>query len=465
MLKKNAIYLLMKIVGKENVLTDSESLVCYSYDAVNRKFLPDAVVFPGTAQEIAEILRLANRMQFAVIPRGAGSGFTGGALAILSGVVLVTTRLNRIVEIDADNLTAIVEPGVLCGDFQNEVKKRGLFYPPDPSSLAFSSLGGNAAENAGGPHGLKYGVTRDYVTGLEVVLPTGEIITTGVRTMKGVVGYDITRLIVGSEGTLGIITKIYVRLIPKPEATRTLIAAFSSIEACSHTVSDIIRSGIIPAKLELIDQASIRCVSTYRPLNLPAGTEAVLLIELDGDPLTMKKQTDRIEELCRNREAFYIKQAQTDQEAETLWQIRQAISPALMQLKLTKINEDIVVPRSRIPDLFHRLEQIKKKFQLPVISFGHAGDGNLHVNVMYDKSRKGEPEKAERVVKELFQTVIELGGTISGEHGIGITKAAYLGMELTDTEIALMKRIKRAFDPNDILNPGKIFYGNPAEEY
>ena len=354
---------------------------------------------------------------------------------------------------------------MLCGDFQNEVKKRGLFYPPDPSSLAFSSLGGNAAENAGGPHGLKYGVTRDYVTGLEVVLPTGEIITTGVRTMKGVVGYDITRLIVGSEGTLGIITKIYVRLIPKPEATRTLIAAFSSIEACSHTVSDIIRSGIIPAKLELIDQASIRCVSTYRPLNLPAGTEAVLLIELDGDPLTMKKQTDRIEELCRNREAFYIKQAQTDQEAETLWQIRQAISPALMQLKLTKINEDIVVPRSRIPDLFHRLEQIKKKFQLPVISFGHAGDGNLHVNVMYDKSRKGEPEKAERVVKELFQTVIELGGTISGEHGIGITKAAYLGMELTDTEIALMKRIKRAFDPNDILNPGKIFYGNPAEEY
>lgn len=462
MLKTKVIHHLSNIVGSENILTSAEDLVCYSYDAVNRKFLPDAVVFPADAGEVSEILKLANQKQFPVIPRGAGSGFTGGALAIRGGVVVVTSRMNRILEIDPDNLIAVVEPGVLCGDFQKAVEQHGLFYPPDPASLAFSTLGGNVAECAGGPHALKYGVTRDYVTGLEVVLPTGEIITTGVQTVKGVVGYDLTRLIIGSEGTLAVITKIFIRLLPKPEATLTLLAAFSTIEACSQTVAEIIRNNIIPSKLELMDQASIECVSRYQALDLPVNTTAVLLIELDGDPFSIERQGKKVEALCSAQGAFHLIQAHNAQEAQALWLIRQAISPALMQLDLAKINEDIVVPRSRIPDLIHSLEKIKETYQLTIISFGHAGDGNLHVNVMYDSAREGEQKKAEQAVKELFQTVVDLGGTLSGEHGVGITKAPYLSMELTEAEIAVMKRIKRAFDPSDILNPGKIFYGEPV---
>jgi len=459
MLKKKIIQKLTKIVGEENILTSTEDLTCYSYDAVNQKFLPEAVVFPGSAEEVAAVLKLANQEQFAVIPRGAGSGFTGGSLAVLGGVVLVTSRLNRIIEIDTDNLTAIVEPGVVCGEFQKEVEKYGLYYPPDPASLAFSTLGGNVAECAGGPSALKYGVTRDYVTGLEVVLPTGEIITTGVQTMKGVVGYDLTRLIIGSEGTLAIITKIYLRLIPKPETSITLMVFFKKMNESAHAVSSIIRNKVVPAKLEFMDRGSIECVNTYQNLGFPEETESLLLVELDGDPAAVENAAKKVEKICLEQGSFRVERATNTKDASNLWEVRRALSPSLLLLNLTKINEDVVVPRSRIPELLHRMEEIKKKYQITIISFGHAGDGNIHVNVMYDEKITGEREKAEHAIKEIFQEVLNLGGTISGEHGIGITKAPFLTMELNDSQIELMKKIKRVFDPNDILNPGKIFYG------
>jgi len=457
-LKKRVIKQLTKIVGKENISVSKEDLVCYSYDAVNKVFLPDAVVFPASPHEVSYILKLANREQFPVIPRGAGSGFTGGTLAVRGGVILVTSRLNRIIVIDSDNLTAIVEPGVVCGDFQKEVEKHGLYYPPDPASLAFSTLGGNVAECAGGPRALKYGVTRDYVTGLEVVLPTGEILTTGVKTMKGVVGYDLTRLIVGSEGTLAVVTKIYLRLIPKPEATLTMMSLFNSIEACAKTVAVIIQRKTNPSKLEFMDRGSIECVMKYQDLHLPPETEALLLIELDGDFISVKEQALQVEKTCREQGSFRVARAANPQEATRLWEVRQAISPSLLQLNLTKVNEDIVVPRSKIPQLVRRLETIKKAYQLKIISFGHAGDGNIHVNVMFDDTIPGEEEKANKAIKDIFQEALDLGGTISGEHGVGITKAPYLTMELDDRVIDVMKKIKRVFDPSDILNPGKIFY-------
>lgn len=459
MLKKKIIQKLTKIVGEENILTSTEDLTCYSYDAVNQKFCPEAVVFPGSAEEIAAILKLANQEQFAVIPRGAGSGFTGGSLAVLGGVVLVTSRLNRIIEIDTDNLTALVEPGVVCGEFQKEVEKYGLYYPPDPASLAFSTLGGNVAECAGGPSALKYGVTRDYVTGLEIVLPTGEILTTGVQTMKGVVGYDLTRLVIGSEGTLAIITKIYLRLVPKPETSITQMVFFKNIDDSAHAVSSIIRNKIVPAKLEFMDRGSIECVNTYQNLGFPEETEALLLIELDGDSVAVENAAEKVKKICLEQGSFRVERATNTKDASNLWEVRRAISPSLLLLNLTKINEDVVVPRSKIPAFIHRMEDIKNNYQLMIISFGHAGDGNLHINVMYDEKIPGEHEKAERAIHEIFQEVLNLGGTISGEHGIGITKAPFLAMELDDAEIALMKKIKQIFDPNDILNPGKIFYG------
>ena len=460
MLKKKVIHQLTKIVGRENILTDQEDLICYSFDATNEKFLPNAVVFPENAEAISAILKLANKEQFPVIPRGAGTGFSGGSLTVLGGVVLVSSRLNHIIEVDTDNLTAVVEPGVICGAFQKEVETYGLYYPPDPSSLGFSTLGGNVAECAGGPSALKYGVTRDYVTGLEVVLPTGEIISTGVRTMKGVVGYDLTRLIIGSEGTLAVITKIYLRLIPKPEAQVTLMSLFKNVEDSAQAVAHVIRNKIIPSKLEFMDRGSIECVDNYQKLNLPSETAALLLIEVDGNPIAVKEQVQRVEEICRSQGSFRIDRAANAQEAENLWEVRRAISPSLLQLNLTKINEDVVVPRSKIPHLIRQIEEIKDAYQLTIINFGHAGDGNIHINVLFQETIPQEKEKAHKAIEEIFQKVLDLGGTISGEHGVGTAKAPFLAMELQHQEIGLMKGIKRIFDPHDILNPGKIFYGS-----
>ncbi len=452
------------IVGKENFFDDQETRICYSYDATNIRFLPDLIAFPRTREQISAVLKLANEAKFPVIPRGAGTGFTGGTLPVEGGVVLVLTKMNRILQIDSDNLLAVAEPGVVTADLQKEVEKMRLFYPPDPSSLKSSTLGGNVAECAGGPRAVKYGVTKEYVLGLEVVLPTGEIISTGVQTVKGVVGYDLTKLMVGSEGTLGIITKMVLRLLPLPKAKRTLLAIFPTIEGAATSVSQIIRSRIIPTTLEFMDNAAIRCVEDYLHMGLPVEAGALLIIEVDGAPEAIAQDILEIQDICLANRALEAKAAKDDQEAEDLWKARRAVSPAVVKLNPTKINEDITVPRSKVAEILHRVEAIAKKHNLIIVNFGHAGDGNIHVNVMIDKRQPGEEERAHDAVQEIFAATLDLGGTLSGEHGIGITKAPYIAMEVGDMGLEVMKRIKKAFDPNNILNPGKIFPAGKASQ-
>lgn len=455
---RNSTFLkLQRIVGKTNCTRKKEELVCYAYDATARTYLPDAVLFPENAHEISAILRLANKEGFFVIPRGAGSGMTGGSLAVNGGVILATARLNRILKIDKNNLVAHVEPGVVTGRFHKAVEKEGLFYPPDPSSSDFSTLGGNLAECAGGPRAVKYGVTRDYVLGLEAVLPTGEIIRSGVRTAKGVVGYDLTRLLVGSEGTLGIITGITLRLLPLPEAVRAMTAVFDKIETAAATVSEIIKSGIIPRTIEFMDNASIRCVENHLNTGLPIEAEALLLIEEDGRSGEVDLLIERIKKFCLSQGAKQVTVAKTSIEIEKLWKARKAISPALFQYGPDKINEDIVVPRSKIPDMVRKINALRDQSGLTMVSFGHAGDGNIHFNIMLDKKNAADLKKADQAIEALFDYTLELGGTISGEHGVGITKAPYMAKEIGVVEMNLMKKIKKLFDPNGILNPGKIF--------
>ena len=457
MLSQNIAKELNNIAGKENITTSREDLICYSYDATNQKFLPDAVVFPKSAEEISLILKLANKDAFPVIPRGAGSGFSGGSLPVEGGVVVSLERMNKILKIDTDNLVAIVEPGVVTGDFQEEAEKLGLFYPPDPSSLKFCTIGGNIAECAGGPRAVKYGVTKDYVLGLEVVLPTGEIVNTGVQTAKGVVGYDLTKLMVGSEGTLGIVTKAVLKLLPLPEATKTMFAVFSDMRDAANTVSKIISSKIIPSTLEFMDKESIGCVAGYLPPDLSGSIDAALLIEVDGDKDLIEKEALLIRGICMENSATDVRIAGNRQEAKALWQARRAISPSMAKLKPNKINEDIVVPRSKIPDAIMGTRDIARKYNIIIANFGHAGDGNIHVNVMIDKSNSGEFERGKKAVEEIFRLVLSLGGTISGEHGIGTAKMPYLSMELSPAAIDVMRRIKQVLDPKGILNPGKIF--------
>ena len=454
----NKIYKKLKgVVGSANCSRLKEDLICYAYDATAQTYLPDAVLFPKNSQEVSAILQIANQDDFFVVPRGSGSGMTGGSLAVNGGVVIVMTRFNRILKIDKDNLVAHVEPGVVTGHFQEAVKKEGFFYPPDPASSEFSTLGGNLAECAGGPRAVKYGVTRDYVLGLEVVLPTGEIIHTGVQTSKGVVGYDLTRLVVGSEGTLGIITRMALRLLPLPETVRTMTALFEDMETAAKTVSETIRHSIIPRTMEFMDKASIKCVESYLKIVLPVEAGALLLIEVDGKKDEADTAIKLLGDLCKSQGAMHVEVAKPRAEVENLWRARKAISPALFRYGPDKINEDIVVPRSAIPDMVKKINTLRDETGLTMASFGHAGDGNIHFNIMLDKNNKDELKKAAAAIEALFDYTIELGGTISGEHGIGITKAPYLDKEIGFVELTLMKKIKKVFDPKGVLNPGKIF--------
>ena len=456
-MKKEIYKSLERIVGSEHITDRDTERQCYAYDATQIQAWPDCVVFPGNSQEISEILRLANKHHFPVVPRGAGSGMSGGSVPIQGGVVLVLLRMNRIKEIDPNNFLTVVEPGVITRDLQLAVEAKGLFYPPDPSSSHFSTLGGNLAECAGGGRAVKYGVTRDYVLGLEVVLPSGEIIKTGVQTAKGVVGYDLTRLMVGSEGTLGIITGMVLKLIPLPEARQTILAFFDQMALATRTVVEIFRAGILPSILEFMDHSSIACVEEYLKLGLPTQAQALLLIEVDGDREAVVRQGETIQLICRQIGAGGVKMAATPLEAEDLWKARRAISPALFRLRPNKINEDVVVPRDKIPETIERFQEIGRRLDLLIVSFGHAGDGNIHVNVMFDGKKTDEKERAQKAVVEIFKTVLELGGTLSGEHGIGLAKAPFLTLELDPISLNLMKKIKDLFDPNHILNPGKIF--------
>ena len=449
------------IVGKSHLLTEPEELYCYSFDASRIKSMPQCVAFPGDASEVCELLKLANRHRFPVFPRGAGSGMVGACIPD-GGMVMVLTRLNRIVEIDLDNMVAVVEPGVVTGEFQKAVALHGLYYPPDPASLAFSTLGGNVAMCAGGPRAVKYGVTRDYVLGLEVVLPTGAVVRTGTRTMKGVVGYDLTRLMVGSEGTLGVFTKIILRLVPAPEAFRTMTATFGRLEDAASAVCEIMRQRIVPSTVELMDQATIRVVENYLKMGLPVEAEALLLIEVDGPEILLDSQIGRIEAICKDAGALRTEAAANQAERDRLWQARRAVSPALGQIKPGKINEDVTVPRTRIPALIRSIQGLAEKFGLTIVCFGHAGDGNIHTNIMLDRRDEDELARAGKAVEALFRIVLDLDGTISGEHGIGIAKSPFFQWEVGAEGLDAMRAIKTALDPLNVLNPGKMFVENRA---
>ena len=458
MLSEQIINELKSIVGKDNVFTSKADRICYSYDATQQSFLPDVVVHPGSTDEISRVMKLANRELIPVFPRGAGSGFTGGSLPTRGGIVMCTERMDRILLIDEENLVATVEPGVVTEQFQKAVEKLGLFYPPDPASLKFSTLGGNVAECAGGPRCIKYGVTKDFIIGLEVVTPTGDIITTGGPTMKGVVGYDLTKLMCGSEGTLGVITRIVIKLLPLPEAKKTMLVLFDSIDGAAQAVSAMIRSKIIPATLEFMDGRTLDCVRQATDLEVPEGARAVLIIEVDGDREFLDKQAARIAEIIKPLGVVETRIATTPEESEALWQIRRSVSASLRKVNPDKYNEDICVPRSKVPEMIRKVDAIAEKYAIPIVNFGHAGDGNIHVNIMVNKKVSGDTLKAEGAIRDVFKAALELGGTMSGEHGVGIAKAPYIPLEITPEAARYMKAIKQALDPNNILNPGKIFF-------
>ncbi|MDR3090233.1 MAG: FAD-binding protein [Desulfobulbaceae bacterium] len=448
---------LQAIVGAENCLADTASRIIHGYDATQSVYAPDVAVYPGNTEEVRQIMRLAYTWRIPVVPRGAGSGFSGGALPIHGGIALVLTRMNRIIEIDRENLIAVVEPGVVTADFQRAVEKLGLFYPPDPASKEFCTLGGNIAENAGGPRCVKYGVTRDYVLGLEAISAHGDIFHTGGRTLKNVVGYDLTRLIVGSEGTLAVVTAITLKLLPKPAMKKTMLAQFSSIDGAARAVTAIIADKIIPTTLEFMDAATISAIRTDIPIPLPDNCQAVLIIEVDGDAAQVEAHMAAIHPLIAPHDLLRGHIAADNAEAEAIWRLRRAVSPSLKRLAPDKFNEDIVVPRAQLPEMIRALEGIAAHFQVTIVNFGHAGDGNIHVNIMVDLRQEGMKEKARQAVAAVFQAAVALGGSISGEHGIGTAKARYLGLEIDPVAMALMRRVKTAFDPENILNPGKIF--------
>jgi len=458
-MRKEHVAALRQKIPVERVLAEVEERLVYAKDGTQRaEALPDVVVRALSVEEVESVLSIAGEAKIPVTPRGAGTGTTGGAIPLLGGIVLDLSGMKKIKEIDEENLIAIVEPGVVTGEFQAAVETRGLFYPPDPASKDVCTLGGNAAECAGGPRAVKYGVTKDYVIGLEAVTPAFGRIRTGVRTAKGVVGYDLTKLLVGSEGTLGVITEIVLRLLPQPEASGTLMATFSDVELASKVVSSIIASKVLPSKLEFLDRSAIGAAEDYLGIGLPVDSDAILLIEVDGPQESVPRQLERIASLCRDGGAEKVVVARNGEEAEDLWRARHCLSTALVRLKPTKINEDITVPCSRLPEMIRRIREIGERHHFLIANFGHAGDGNLHVNVLTDERNPEEFSRALEAVREIMVATVEVGGTLSGEHGIGMTKSEYLRLEQSEDLIELQRQIKAVFDPHHILNPGKIFW-------
>ena len=444
-------------VGAAHIREDRASREAYGVDALKRGHPPELVVIPGSTAEVAAVARICNEARVPLTPRGGGTGYTGGAVPTAGGVVVSLERLNRIREIDERSLLAVVEPNVVTGDLQRAVEAVGLFYPPDPASLDESVIGGNVAECAGGPRAFKYGTTKRYVLGLEAVLPTGEVIRTGGKSVKNVVGYDLTQLLVGSEGTLAIVTEIVLRLIPKPPAGATLRATFRSVGDCVRAVEAIVAARVVPAALELIDEASLAAVARGDGGLAPPGTVALLLVELDGMAAAVGEESDRVTVACRASGATEVLRARDAADRAELWRVRRELSRALRGLAPLKINHDVVVPRGRVPELFDLIEALRTESGLPIASFGHVGDGNIHVNILVDPADEPAMTAARDTERRLFEAVVGLEGSISGEHGIGFSKARYLGLELTPETIAIMRQVKRAFDPNGILNPGKIF--------
>ena len=444
----------------KQIIVADESRACYGYDATRQSADPMLVLLPENGQQVAISLKLAAKRGLKIFPRGAGSGMSGGSIPSSDGIILSLTRMKKILEIDEDNMIATIEPGVVTGELQEEVGRFGLFYPPDPASLAFSTIGGNVAENAGGPRAVKYGVTADYVMGLEAVLINGETIKCGNKCIKSVSGYDLTSLLVGSEGTLAVTTKILLKLLPAPEAVKTTLLAFPSMTTAACAINNMFKNQIEPSTIEFLDQHSINAVREGLPFSLPEEANTVLLVEIDGTTTGVLEQSQKLKELFKDN-ALLLIEAQDENERSQLWSARRRLSPAIANLAPHKINEDIAVPRSAIPNVIARLEKLSEKIALPIVCFGHAGDGNIHVNVMLDKNDPAQAQRGEQAIDEIFAITLELGGTLSGEHGIGNTKSAYFNKEWSPATIQAMRAIKKAFDPDNRLNPGKIF---PAPE-
>lgn len=458
MISQEMVSELKAVLGLENVLTETEDMITYSFDATagmpSQK--PDVVVTPSSTEEVAAIVKLANKYSVPVYPRGSGTNLSGGTIPIKGGIVLSMLNMNRIIEVDSENLTALVQPGVIIQTLNDEVAKEGLLYPPDPGTVTTATMGGSTMECSGGLRGLKYGVTKHYIMGMRIVLANGEVIKWGGKTVKNVSGYDLTALFTGSEGTLGIVTEILVKLIPAPEARKSFLATFDDLDKAGRCISAIVRNKIIPATLEIMDNMTIRTVEEYAHVGLPTEAEAILLIEVDGYKEAVEREAEQVVKVCTAEGAVEVKTARTEQEREDLWTARRVALPALARVSPTTVLEDATVPRSTIPEMLKAIREIAAKYDLKIGTFGHAGDGNLHPTILTDKHNTVEMQRVEKAVDEIFQVAIKLGGTLSGEHGIGIAKARFLNWEFGDAGVEVLKHLKEALDPNYRLNPGKI---------
>jgi len=450
---------LIRIVGNDGVLTTPEDLAVYSYDGTFAECAPEVVVLPRTTEQTAEIVKAAADTRTPVVARGMGSGFAAGAIPATPGGMMVSfTRMNRILEIDPLNSSVYAEAGVVTAVLQDEVEKLGFFYPPDPSSIKHSTIGGNIACNAGGPRCLKYGVTGNYVLGLTVVLADGRILKTGGKPIKDVTGYNLNALFTSSEGTLGLITEALLRIVARPRFAKTALAEFESLDDAARAVNAVLAEGIVPASLEIMDQTALVCIEESMRLGLKTDVEASLIIETDGaDEATVIREIETAGRACVKSGARAVKTAKTEEERADIWKARRTSSIALARRAPNKLGEDITVPRSAIPEVVRRIREISRKHGLPVVIFGHAGDGNLHPNILFDKRDPEEWEKVERIVPEIFDVALSLGGTLSGEHGIGVLKRPYFEKALGAVSVEIQRRIKEVFDPLNILNPGKIF--------
>ncbi len=448
-----------KIVGKHNVLNEYEDRYCYAYDATaigDKLYMPDAVILPETTEQISEILKIANKEKIPVVTRGAGTNLVGGCLPVKGGIVLHLSRMNKIITIDKNNLQCVVQPGVVVEKLQQEVEKQGLFYPPDPASLRVSTIGGSIAQSSGGPRGFKYGTTKDYVMGLKVVLADGTIIKTGGKTAKNVTGYNLTQLLTGSEGTLAVITEATLRLIPKPEERKVLLACFDTIDAAAEAVKKMISARITPSTLDIMDKNTMQTIEKFHQTGLPTDMEAVLVLEVDGFKEGVEKQAEQIINICKELGAQNIRVSQNQHEAEEIWFARRSAFGAVARLRPNVMTEDAVVPRDKVPDMIREIRRIADKHNLTVCIMGHIGDGNIHPNFSLDLRDKDEAHRFELAAEELFDAALALGGSLSGEHGIGMEKRPYMKKALCNKNLELMKSIKSIFDPENILNPGKV---------
>ena len=449
---------LRRVVGDENVLITPEDLIPYSFDGTAAlQQMPGCVVFARTTEQVASILRLANDTRTPIVTRGSGTGLSGGSLPSADCIVLCTVKMDKILELDRANLTMLVQPGVTTLQVADAASTAGLFYPPDPGSMKISTIGGNVAENSGGLRGLKYGVTRNYVMGMEVVLPGGEVLWTGNKCVKDVAGYSLKDLFIGSEGTLGVITKVLLRLIPKPQAKKTMVASFAQMDRAAEAVSAIIAAQIIPCTLEFLDRMTIHCVEAYAKIGLPLDCEALLLMETDGHPAAVAEEAAEMEKICRDKGCLELRVAKDDAEAAKLASARRAAFSALARVSPTTILEDATVPRSELAKMIRFVEAVAKKYNLRIGTFGHMGDGNLHPTFLTDERDKEEMRRVEEAFKEIFDEAIRLGGTITGEHGVGLAKKSFLPKFAGDAQMRVMRELRRALDPRGILNPGKMF--------